>query len=66
MLCWDFKKCGHDKANGCPAYPTNGTKCWRIARTMCNGEIQGSFAQKFATCLRCDFYKFINNITALD
>jgi hypothetical protein len=39
----------------------NGTKagraCWVVAGTYCNGVVQGKFAQKYGTCLNCDFYR---------
>jgi hypothetical protein len=64
MKCWEFKKCGR-QANGantkdlgvCPAYPDNGTRCARIAGTLCGGKVQGVFATKLTNCLHCDFYK---------
>ncbi|MBI5594085.1 MAG: hypothetical protein HY881_26855 [Deltaproteobacteria bacterium] len=67
MNCWEFKKCGRD-ANGlkakelgvCPAYPNHGTRCARIAGTLCGGKVQGSFAMKVANCMQCDFYKSPN------
>lgn len=51
----------------CPAYTetrTNGIHnginggrcCWVIAGTICGGVVQGTFAQKVLTCMRCDFY----------
>jgi rubrerythrin len=33
-----------------------GRACWVVAGTMCCGEIQGTFAQKFGDCRKCDFY----------
>ena len=33
-----------------------GRTCWVVAGTLCGGEIQGSFAQKFKACEKCDFY----------
>jgi hypothetical protein len=33
-----------------------GRSCWVVAGTMCRGEVQGNFAQKYKTCLICDFY----------
>lgn len=33
-----------------------GRACWIVAGTMCNGEIQGSFAKKYSGCEKCDFY----------
>ncbi|GAB4278406.1 MAG: hypothetical protein Kow0056_10660 [Coriobacteriia bacterium] len=42
-----------DGANG----GTNaGRACWVVAGTLCNGEPQGTFAQKAADCRNCDFY----------
>jgi hypothetical protein len=29
---------------------------WVVAGTMCRGAVQGNFAQKYETCLICDFY----------
>ena len=38
----------------------NGTRggrfCWAIAGTLCGGKIQGTFAQKVANCMACEFY----------
>lgn len=64
MNCWEFKRCGRE-ANGarvkelgvCPAYPNHGTHCARLAGTLCGGEVQGSFAMKVMSCMRCEFYK---------
>jgi hypothetical protein len=33
-----------------------GRCCWIIAGTFCQGNIQGSYAQKVDNCLQCDFY----------
>ena len=33
-----------------------GRACWVVAGTLCRGEVQGTFARKFATCEQCDFY----------
>jgi rubrerythrin len=33
-----------------------GRACWVVAGTLCGGEIQGTFAQKFGDCRKCDFY----------
>lgn len=34
-----------------------GRYCWMIAGTLCEGKVQGTFAQKLQSCLACDFYK---------
>lgn len=52
----------------CPAasdtsfYGINGGKnagriCWAVAGTFCNDEIQGSFAEKRSSCVKCEFYQ---------
>lgn len=63
MNCWEFKKCGRQKGGTrveefgeCPAYPKHGQHCAWVAGTFCGGKIQGTFAMKFANCLKCDFY----------
>jgi len=37
----------------------SGRVCWIVAGTMCNGEVQGTFAHKFKSCEQCDFYKAV-------
>ena len=36
-----------------------GRACWAVAGTLCSGEIQGSFAQKYKDCGLCDFYNTV-------
>ena len=36
-----------------------GRICWAVAGTFCGGCIQGSFAEKRASCLECDFYRMV-------
>lgn len=60
--CWLFMQCGREK-NGqtkCPAYPNFGRSCWAVAGTLCEGRVQGTFAQKINNCRLCRFYMFIN------
>ena len=33
-----------------------GRICWAIAGTLGGGKIQGTFAQKAANCMACEFY----------
>ncbi|MBC8278388.1 MAG: hypothetical protein H8E46_09160 [FCB group bacterium] len=47
-----------------PAFPVNagdnaGRYCWKIAGTMCSGQIQGSWAKKMDNCLNCDFFNLV-------
>ena len=61
--CWEFMKCGRDFNNEvkCPAYPNFGRTCWVVAGTFCEGKAQGTFAQKYEDCKKCEFYnKSIN------
>lgn len=59
--CWEFKLCGQEKTKKCPVVKNDtGHECWLTAGTTCDGQIQGTFAQKLDSCRECDFYKFIN------
>ena len=57
--CWEYMKCGRDKdaTAKCPAYPNFGKVCWVVAGTFCEGKVQGTFAQKYEDCRKCDFYQ---------
>ena len=64
MNCWEFKECGReaggknvDELGICPACPDHGTHCAHVAGTLCDGEVQGTFARKLGDCVMCDFYK---------
>lgn len=58
----------HEKDLGvCPATGTTkldgvhggqhaGRACWVVAGTLCGGKVQGSFAKKFESCEKCEFY----------
>jgi len=36
-----------------------GRACWVVAGTLCDGEIQGTFAKKIDSCFLCDFYMLV-------
>ena len=36
-----------------------GRICWAVSGTLCDGVVQGSFAQKETTCLSCKFYNTV-------
>ncbi len=59
VKCWEYMKCGRDKdcSLKCPAYPNFGRICWAVAGTFCEGKIQGTFAQKYEDCKKCEFYQ---------
>ena len=59
-----------DELGTCPAateeaadginYGKNGGRaCWALAGTYCEGEVQATFAKKFADCIQCSFYKCV-------
>ncbi len=59
LKCWEYMKCGRDKdaTSKCPAHPHFGSVCWVVAGTFCEGKVQGTFAQKYEDCRKCDFYQ---------
>jgi signal transduction histidine kinase len=59
IKCWEFMKCGRDKdcTTKCPAHPNFGRVCWAVAGTFCQGRVQGTFAQKYDDCKKCEFYQ---------
>lgn len=59
VQCWEYMKCGRerDATLKCPAYPHFGRICWVVAGTYCEGKVQGTFAQKFEDCRKCEFYR---------
>jgi signal transduction histidine kinase len=59
VKCWEYMKCGRDNdcSMKCPAYPNFGRVCWAVAGTFCEGKIQGTFAQKYEDCKKCEFYQ---------
>lgn len=57
-----------DTLGGCPAATAGnvdgihggkngGRCCWVVVGTLCEGSVQGTFAQKLRNCLACDFHK---------
>ena len=34
-----------------------GRVCWAISGTVCNGCVQGTFAEKLPSCVMCDFFR---------
>ncbi|MCI5223802.1 MAG: hypothetical protein D3924_14300 [Candidatus Electrothrix sp. AR4] len=42
----------HEGVNG-------GRCCWVVAGSLCKGVVQGTFAKKYKSCHKCDFYKMV-------
>jgi eukaryotic-like serine/threonine-protein kinase len=36
-----------------------GRRCWRVAGTLCKGEVAGTTAAKIRDCLRCPFLQLV-------
>jgi len=49
----------HRPSDGMNRGVNAGRACWKIAGTFCFDQVQGSFAQKAATCLACDFFSAV-------
>ncbi len=47
--------------NGRNAGKAAGRYCWKVAGTLCGGKVQGSFAQKMANCVQCEFFKMVKS-----
>jgi two-component system, NtrC family, sensor kinase len=62
VQCWEYMKCGreNDCSIKCPAFPNFGRICWVVAGTFCEGKIQGTFAQKYEDCTKCEFHRVVN------
>jgi hypothetical protein len=46
-----------ERLNDVHAGRNGGRSCWIMAGTLCNGVVQGTFAQKYKNCEICDFYQ---------
>ncbi len=47
------------KVNGFNGGVNGGRACWPIAGTLCGGAVQGTFAIKMQSCMKCDFYRAV-------
>lgn len=46
-------------ADGLNGGRNGGRLCWAIAGTLCDGKIQGTFAEKRLLCFACDFFRHV-------
>jgi hypothetical protein len=47
------------RLNGVHGGRHGGRACWVIAGTYCKGEVQSTFATKYANCSACEFYVYV-------
>jgi methyl-accepting chemotaxis protein len=72
--CWDIKGCGcgPEGPERCPASEDRfadganggysaGRICWLVSGTLCDGEVQGTFAQKGVACTSCEVFQEVQN-----
>ena len=60
--CWEIRDCGRQSGGWaigelgeCVASKERmGQFCWAVAGTLCDGEVQGTAAQKIGDCLQCE------------
>ena len=45
------------KVDGTHGGKNAGRACWVVAGSMCGGKVQGTFAQKYGNCIKCDFFQ---------
>ncbi|MBU2627690.1 MAG: hypothetical protein KKE61_03655 [Proteobacteria bacterium] len=49
------------KADGINGGKNGGRACWALSGTLCGAIVQGAFATKIRNCMKCDFYKLVQN-----
>ena len=50
----------HSSYDGLNSGKNGGRICWAIAGTLCEGEVQGTFAAKFGDCVSCHFLTLVS------
>ena len=50
---------GEKRLDGVHEGTNAGRACWVVAGTLCGGKVQGSFARKYDSCEKCDFYQSV-------
>jgi hypothetical protein len=48
-----------DRADGIHGGENGGRCCWAISGSLCKGERQGTYTEKFGDCHTCDFYEMV-------
>jgi hypothetical protein len=48
-----------EKLDGLHGGMNGGRACWFVVGTLCNGDVQGTYAKKYRSCIYCDFYKAV-------
>lgn len=48
-----------ERLNGVHGGKNAGRACWAVAGTLCDGEVQGTFALKYRLCGECGFFRYV-------
>ena len=63
IRCWEYMKCERQpggamvgELGACAGASCPHSECWLIAGTLCNSEVQGTYAQKYESCIICKYY----------
>ena len=56
LNCWEIKNCNREN---CPAFRATDWRCWLRVGTLCGGEAQGDFANKYRSCFNCEVLKTV-------
>ena len=51
----------HSEFHGAHGGTNAGRACWLIAGSLCNGSVQGTYAQKLSACWRCEFFNKVKS-----
>lgn len=50
-----------EEFNGKNSGLNGGRMCWSVAGTLCGGVVQGTYAEKRASCLSCEFFQCVKD-----
>ena len=45
------------RLNGINGGNCGGRACWALVGTFCGGKVQGTYAEKFGACSKCEFFR---------
>jgi len=51
--------CKEQRTNGLNCGNNGGRVCWAVTGTLCGGGVQGAFALKLGSCIKCEFHKLV-------
>jgi DNA-binding XRE family transcriptional regulator len=56
--CWDVKNCPEERKEDCPAWEfRSGELCWLVSGSICDGAVQGDWAEKMKICKHCKVFR---------